>query len=232
MAEEDIALLEEKFARSKEVHTIMRQTAKVCGKVLQDLYEQFGWPLYKRYGHAYIAFCRAVQDEEEVFGEYDIEPEVYSTLMKMIRRRLTPSAIKLRADVEVSCFSYEGVEAIKRALAAGQITSEDMPANEEDGAEETTTSFSSEVSVKLVAPPLYVFLTSTQDRDAGIALLEEAISRTKAVIEEAGGKINVKVPPRATSERDERDFTALLEDLERANAEIDGDDSGDDIAED
>ncbi|KNC48488.1 eukaryotic translation initiation factor 2 subunit alpha [Thecamonas trahens ATCC 50062] len=226
--EKDIAQLEEKYAKSKEVHTIMRQTAKVTGKVLEDLYVQFGWPLYKKYGHAYIGFCKAIQNEEEVFGEFDIEPEVYETLMKMIRRRLTPSAVRLRADVEVSCDTYEGIEAIKRALRAGEISAADLPSDGDDAAADDDGDADAQVSVKLVAPPLYVFLTTANNTDKGTALLNEAIARTKAVIEEAGGKMNLKIPPRATSERDEKDFTALLKDLERANAEVDGDDSADD----
>lgn len=37
------------------------------------------------------------------------------------RRRLTPQPTKVRADVEMTCFSYDGVEKIKEAMRAAQV---------------------------------------------------------------------------------------------------------------
>jgi hypothetical protein len=43
------------------------------------------------------------------------------------RRRLTPQPTKIRADVEMTCFNYDGVEHIKTAMRAVQASStEDM----------------------------------------------------------------------------------------------------------
>lgn len=61
------------------------------------------------------------------------------SIVSYIRRRLAPKPIKIRADVEVTCFAYEGIEAIKAALQAGL---------------DTTTN--SEVEIKLIAPPMCV----------------------------------------------------------------------------
>ncbi len=33
---------------------------KLYGKSLEDLYVQIGWPLYRKYGHAYDAFKAAI----------------------------------------------------------------------------------------------------------------------------------------------------------------------------
>jgi len=33
---------------------------KTYGKSLEDLYVQIGWPLYRKYGHAYDAFKAAI----------------------------------------------------------------------------------------------------------------------------------------------------------------------------
>ena len=66
-----------------------------------------------------------------------ITPEMTESIVSYIRRRLAPKPIKIRADVEVTCFAYEGIEAIKAALQAGL----DTPTN-------------SEVEIKLIAPPM------------------------------------------------------------------------------
>merc|ERR1712070_1010969 len=46
---EDVAQTEEKFNKSKAVHSIMRHVAETCKRELETLYATFGWPLYKQY---------------------------------------------------------------------------------------------------------------------------------------------------------------------------------------
>ena len=58
---EDIIRAEEKFNKSKTVHSIMRHVAERKNLKLQEFYEQVGWPLYKKYGHAYEAFKLALK---------------------------------------------------------------------------------------------------------------------------------------------------------------------------
>jgi translation initiation factor 2 subunit 1 len=38
----------------------MRHVAEKQNLILEDLYKQIGWPLYKKYGHAYEAFKLAI----------------------------------------------------------------------------------------------------------------------------------------------------------------------------
>jgi translation initiation factor 2 subunit 1 len=57
---EDVIRAEEKFSKTKAVHTIMRHVSSVCKVRLEELYQQFGWDLYKKFGHAYDAFKLAV----------------------------------------------------------------------------------------------------------------------------------------------------------------------------
>jgi hypothetical protein len=60
-------MCEERFAKSKVVHSIMRHVAETTGCSLDDLYTQVGWPLYKLYGHAHEAFRAMIPDAEAVF---------------------------------------------------------------------------------------------------------------------------------------------------------------------
>lgn len=77
-----------------------------------------------------------------------VAPGTLSVLLATIARRLTPQAIKLRADVELTCYTPAGIDAIKRALRAGEReSSEAVP-----------------IKAKLVAPPLYVLTTNSTDK--------------------------------------------------------------------
>lgn len=38
---------------------------------------------------------------------------VKDAIIDYIRKRLAPKQIKIRSDIEVTCFTYEGIDAIK-----------------------------------------------------------------------------------------------------------------------
>ena len=45
-----------------------------------------------------------------------VTPEVKDSLVKNIKRRMTPQPLKIRADVEMKCFQFDGVLHIKVIL--------------------------------------------------------------------------------------------------------------------
>ena len=80
-------------------------------------------------------------------------------------------------DIEVSCYGYEGIDAVKSSLKAGLAQStEEMP-----------------IKINLIAPPQYVMTTTTLDRTEGIAKLNTAIQVIRESIEESEGHFNIKM---------------------------------------
>lgn len=207
---------EEKYQKSKAVHSIMRQCAEMSKTDLEDLYKMFCWGLYKKYGHAYDAFKLLVaSDDFSMLDEYNMTPEMVALIVKNVRRRLTPQPVKMRTDIEVMCYSYEGIEAIRAALLAGKACStEDCP-----------------IKVKLVAPPKYVMDVITLDKEKGAAILNLAVEKVREEITKRGGKMTMKVAPRVTTERDDKELQSELAALERQNQEVAGDDSGEEEEE-
>jgi translation initiation factor 2 subunit 1 len=57
---EEVAKCEDRFNKSKVVHSILRHIAEKRHIPLEELYQSFGWPLYRKYGHAFDAFKAAV----------------------------------------------------------------------------------------------------------------------------------------------------------------------------
>ena len=60
VAPEDVAKCEDRYNKAKAVHSVLRHVADLRGVTLEHLYETIGWPLYRRYGHAYDAFKLAL----------------------------------------------------------------------------------------------------------------------------------------------------------------------------
>ncbi|KAJ6429298.1 hypothetical protein OIU79_004911 [Salix purpurea] len=230
VSEEDIQTCEERYNKSKLVHSIMRHVAETLGIDLEELYVNIGWPLYRKYGHAFEAFKIMVTDPDSVVGSLTCEvketgpdgqevakvvpavsEEIKEALVRNIRRRMTPQPLKIRADIEMKCFQFDGVLHIKDAMRKAEaVGNADCP-----------------VKIKLVAPPLYVLTTQTLDKEQGIQILNHAIAACTEAIEGQKGKLAVKEPPRAVSERDDKLLTEHMLKLRSANEEISGDeDSG------
>ncbi len=93
-----------------------------------------------------------------------------TALVTYIKRRLAPQPVKIRADIEVTCFTYEGIDAIKAALSEG----------EDKGTSDAP------VKIKLIAPPMYVMTSMTLDKDAGIETMNLAIETIGNAIKAKG----------------------------------------------
>lgn len=100
----------------------MRAVAEKCLINIEDLYSTIAWPLSKTYHHPFDAFKIALEKEEEIIGKLNLTKDVRETLMSELKRRMTAQPLKIRADFELSCFAYEGIDAIKDALKAGLAT--------------------------------------------------------------------------------------------------------------
>jgi len=151
---------------------------------LEKLYETIAWPLGKKYGHPYDAFKLALTEADTVWSALPapIPTTTLSLLTATIARRLTPQPIKLRADIELTCYTPAGIDAIKKALRAGEKqSSEAVP-----------------IKAKLVAPPLYVLSTNATDKYAAVERLERAIESIQSKIETQGGALVVKMKVQIT----------------------------------
>ncbi|EOD52772.1 putative eukaryotic translation initiation factor 2 subunit alpha [Neofusicoccum parvum] len=205
---EDIIKCEERYNKSKMVHSIMRHVAEKTRTPLEELYQTIGWPLNKKYGHSLDAFKLSITNPD-VWAEIQFPNEAAKDeLLSYIGKRLTPQPTKVRADIEVTCFGYEGIDAVKDALRKAE-------------ARNTPDNF---VKVRLVSPPLYVLTSQCLDKSAGIANLEQAIEDvTKCITGYDGGSCRVKMAPKAVTESDDAELQALMEQRERENQQVSGD---------
>src|SRR5271154_1820145 len=204
---EDIVRCEERYNKSKSVHSIMRHVAEKTKTPIEKLYQDIGWPLNKKYGHANDAFKLSITNPD-VWDDVTFPSQVVKDeFQSYISKKLTPHPTKVRADVEVTCFKYDGIDAVKEALRKAEA--KNMP--------------DAQVKVKLVSPPHYVLTSQCLDKTVGIHLLEEAIKDIDASIKESGGGCVVRMAPKAVTERDDAELQALMDKRERENAEVRGD---------
>jgi translation initiation factor 2 subunit 1 len=218
VAAEDIEKCNEQFSKAKAVNSILRHVADLLhydsDAQLEDLYIKTAWYFeekYKKKASSYDVFKQAVQDPS-ILDVCGLDEETKTTLLTNIRQKLMSQSVKVRSDIEVSCYAYEGIEAVKKALRAGlECSSPEMP-----------------VKINLIAPPLYVVTTSTPERAEGLALIQEAIDRVQKTIKSLGGSFNVIMAPKVVTALDEAELARMLERAELDNAEVGGDDDQED----
>jgi translation initiation factor 2 subunit 1 len=100
----------------------------------------------------------------------NVDEDTKKAVVTYVKRRLAPQPVKIRADIEVTCFTYEGIDAIKEALLEGESLSvSEAP-----------------VKIKLIAPPMYVMTTMTLDKEIGVATLNKAIEAIAVLIRAKG----------------------------------------------
>ncbi|CAI4225819.1 unnamed protein product [Auanema sp. JU1783] len=210
----DLLQCEDRHAKAKAVNSILRHVAEQLGytsdKELEELYNKTAWYFdrkEKRKAAAYDAFKKAISNPE-ILDECDVSSEVKEKLLEDIRKKLTPQAVKIRADIEVSCFAYEGIDAVKEALIAGkQCSTEALP-----------------LKIHLIAAPHFVVTTQTLDKETGLESVQKALDVIKDLIEKKGGKFAIKEEARVISDLDEAEMKRKLE-LAELEEEDDSDDS-------
>merc|ERR1712080_455949 len=171
VSKEDIERCTEKYSKAKAVNSIVRHVAEILGlktnDELEDLYRKTAWYFEnraKKQGTAYDYFKQSVADPT-LLDALDLDEKTKEVLVENIQRKLTQQAVKIRADFECSCFTYEGIDAVKEALRAGiGAGNPEIP-----------------IKINLIAPPVYVMTCSTPDKTDGLAVLTEGC---KAVEEE------------------------------------------------
>lgn len=241
---EEVVKCEAQFEKGKSVDSIVAQVAKKLNVDPERVYEQVVWPLGKQYGHAHDAFKLALTEQDTVFNGLSVDDALKQELLSVIARRLTPKPVKIRSDLELTCYSYEGINGIKAALRAGEaVSTEQVP-----------------IKIRLVAPPLYVMTTTSTDKTAAIELMEQALTKIEGEIEKYEGSMNVamrvsrgqrcealfaigsltfvlfaslsplarvRAQPKAVSESEDSELAKLMEQVERENAQVSGDDDSD-----
>ena len=85
----------------------------------------------------------------------------------------SPHNAAFRADFECSCFTYEGIDAVKEALRAGAVTPQLCQLNKITNSGIAAGNPEIPIRINLIAPPVYVMTCSTPDKADGLAVLTE-----------------------------------------------------------
>lgn len=181
---------EERYQKGKTVAGIMRHTAQETGKPAIEVMKSVAWPLYRNqtYKSAYEALKLAVSQPEAVLGPLNLSDDIYQRVVQTVQHKLKAEILKIQADVNVTCFTIEGVDAIRDVLQLGRA----------HGQQDSLL-----VNIEVLAPPTYVVYTHTDDKEEGLRKLWECVEVMKEEMKVRGGQVDVPLPPRVIGHEDE-----------------------------
>jgi translation initiation factor 2 subunit 1 len=179
---EERRLCEDRYWKAKTVVGIMCTAALELKMLPIDLMNSVAWPLYRNGTHAYDQLKRATLASDEVLTKLNLPKPVYDQLEATIKQKLKAETLKIEADLNVTCFTPEGVDAIREVLLYGQGF---VDKSEAVGL----------ITVHVLAPPTYSLYTFTENKDDGIARLGECIDAMLQLMTSKGGNLEVVKPP-------------------------------------
>eukprot|EP00825_Cyclidium_porcatum_P012186 TRINITY_DN1634_c0_g1_i5.p1 TRINITY_DN1634_c0_g1~~TRINITY_DN1634_c0_g1_i5.p1 ORF type:complete len:338 (-),score=86.36 TRINITY_DN1634_c0_g1_i5:270-1283(-) len=215
----EIQVIRDRYANSKTVNSILWAISDKCKIEIEDLYKKIVWPISKekkltkdqkeshesKYNHPIEAFTLALNDHK-IFDWLNLNEDLKKALLSEIERRLTPQTLKIMCEIEVACNTYEGIDAIKRALKEGESVSKP----------------NCEVQFTILGSPVYLGKINTQDKAEGLKLLNQAIKKVQQSIELSKGTFKIKSEPKIYGEV-AFDINDLLEQQGKFAASEDGD---------
>lgn len=181
---------EERYLKARDVHSIVCHAADEVGMPRQEAMELVAYPLYMSHGSAWESLKLALTKPDEAFAGLTIPLNLRNAILQTAQHRLRDQPVKLRVDLEITCFAAEGVNAIRDVLRIGQKTGEDLqPAIP--------------LTISIVAPPSYIVRAQTEHREEGLKRLCDAVAAMQAAMAERGGTLKQIEAPRVVGEEGE-----------------------------
>jgi translation initiation factor 2 subunit 1 len=202
ISSDEISKYDEKWNKSKCVQSIMSRLSFLLHIPLLELHSQITWPLYQNYSHPYDAFRLHLSDSDQIPEIQQISEEIRIALLDQVKRRIQPSLIKVRAEIDLNCFGVDGVEAIKLSLKEGLSVSDPKYP----------------LLIKLISSPTYLLTTTVSDKIYGLQMVNEACKLINKKIKEFGGTMVFKMEPRVISDQDEKE---MMNEIDRLAKEAD-----------
>lgn len=109
---------------------------------------------------------------------------------------MVPQPVKIRADFKLTCFKFEGIDAIKAALLEGEkLSTSEIP-----------------IKFRVIGSPIYECTTTTINKAEGIKLIGNALKAVEASIRLREGNFLLQTKPQVIGDTTEKTLHQQLED--------------------
>jgi len=172
-----------KFNHAKIIRTIFQRFAKSNDIDVYDLYNKTIWKIERELENTcYNLLKHAINNEDDdysIFDLFELNDTIKDKLIKILENKLIDPPKKIFSIVKVTCFTYEGIEAIKTALRAGLSHSTPQM----------------KISIQLNSSPFYNIVIISKKVSKAIELMNKCIADIERVIKEKKGDFEIDTGP-------------------------------------
>ena len=189
-----------RYAKSKQVENIVKLLALRTYKSMEAIYKKVIWPLYKTHNHALDALEEVIEKGNlSILNRLNVNDEIKNELMNILKKSIP---IKIRADFKLTCFNFDGIEAIKEALLKGEKKSTE----------------NIQIKLSIIKAPLYrcILTTTNAEKEKGFEIMNQVLEEIKRSVEARNGNYLLKVNPSFFGE-DEESLSEEAEENEDEN---------------
>ena len=123
--------------------------------------------------------------------------------MEILKVRMVPKPVKIRADFKLTCFKFDGIEAIKAALIEGErLSTTEIP-----------------IKFKIQGSPIYECSTETINKAEGLKLIGSALKVVETSIRLREGNFLLQTKPTILGEAAEKNIHEQMQQIQKPEIE-------------
>ena len=192
-----------KFNQAKKIRTIFQRFARVNKLDIYDLYARTIWKIEKELDNTCYNLLKGVINDEtgdyplessgkmtkshfsnrilkdSLFDVFDLDDVIKAKVIKMLEKKLTDTPKKIFAKIKVTCYTEEGIDAIKSALRAGLNHSNS----------------NMKISIQLNSSPFYNIVIISKKVSKAVELMNKCMEDIERVIKEKKGHFGIDIAP-------------------------------------
>lgn len=190
---DEVDICKIKYGKSKQVENIVKMLAVHTNNSMETIYKKMIWPLYKTHEHALDALKEILDGNTTLLEKMKVDQKLKDELVKILKERLVPQPVKIRADFKLTCYTFDGIDAIKEALLSG----------EKKGTEKIPIKFT------MIGSPLYECSLTTINKKEGYDIMNQALEEVKKSIKAKNGSYLLETSPMVIGD-DEKSLSEQL----------------------
>ena len=206
VTQEDREVVEAKLTIGKKVHKVAKDVAAGCNIDVRQVYDDIIWKLSDNPFDDLVIASESDDTFNKLVNSIGISTDMLGALRKTLDMRVKVNPELYVCYFELTCFTYEGIDAIKAALLEGK-------------------KIDSSVDIRYEVAPLYVAKIMQRNGDIAIDILNAVYDMIELAIKKMGGAAVLKLPPHKANNKSNEALKKILSEYKPRKKQTDGDSS-------
>ena len=170
MSVEETEMAKDNYSKNKSIFNMFKRVSHVTNEPMINLYENFGWKV----GQDIYGGIEKIYKEKGDLKDFELKDNVKEEMLKAIDKRFQAKYESCQCMIEMTCFTIEGILAIKETM--------------KDGIEYYKEKYDDEnFRIYYNTAPQYGIITKTLNLEETQKQVDDVINRMKENLEKRGG---------------------------------------------